>query len=100
MMPSVVPPVPVMPAPAPVKPAPAASVPALPNPARSEADRFERVCLEFEQDAEFHAHPPTRDQIARALVLAKFNKSNPSEWPTRIELVAALKKLFPEFRKR
>ena len=92
--PPVVSPVPVPPVSMPAQP-----VPALPNPPPSEAGRFEQACREFESDREFEKQPPTREQIARALVLAKFNQPNPSELPTHIEVVAALKKLFPEFKK-
>lgn len=100
LVPPAIPPATVPPVPMPVKPAPAAPVPALPNPPPSEAGRFEQACREFESDREFEKQPPTREQIARALVLAKFNQPNPSELPTHIEVVAALKKLFPEFRRR
>ena len=62
------------------------------------AGRFEQAWLEFERDAEFEKNPPTREQIARAWALAEFRRSNPSEWPTHLELVVALRELFREFR--
>ena len=62
------------------------------------AGRLEQAWLEFERDAEFEKNPPTREQIARAWALAEFRKSNPKEWPTHPELVAALRELFQEFR--
>jgi len=62
------------------------------------AERFEQACREFEGDREFEKHPPTREQLARAWALAKFKKTHPSQSPDHSELVAALKKLFPEFK--
>jgi hypothetical protein len=56
--------------------------------------------LEFVHDPEFEKRPPTREQLARAWAMAIFKHSDDSEseWPTHVELVAALKKLFSEFK--
>ena len=87
-----------------VAPAPVPALPA-PNPASApttEAGWFERAGLEFERDREFEKRQPTREQLARAWAWAKFQKADTAqtEWPTHAELVAALKKLFSEFRRR
>lgn len=64
------------------------------------AGRLDKACREFASDPKFEKLQPTREQIARALVAANFNRTAESDWPTHAELVAALKKLFPEFRSR
>jgi hypothetical protein len=51
----------------------------------------------FATDPAFAAHPPTREQVARAWAMANFQKLE-GESPTHAELVATLKKIFPEFR--
>jgi len=65
-----------------------------------ETGRFDLACQEFAGDPEFVKHPPTRDQIGRAWAWANFKNSHPATAPTHAELVDALKKLYPEFKKR
>lgn len=67
---------------------------------RSHPNQLDQACREFENDREFEKTPPTREQVARAMVAAKYRKLNQAETPTHLELVAALKELFPEYRKR
>jgi len=85
-----------------VPPAPASEPPIskLQNPPLPKEAPLEQACREFEADREFEKRQPTREQVARAWALAKFNQSNSSASPTHSELIAALKKLFSEFRKR
>src|ERR1035437_2655535 len=90
-------PVPAPPTPAPTPTPPPVPVPKL-NPPPPAISPFEQACLEFERDRAFEKHPPTREQVARAWALASFRESDTAESPTHQELVAALKKLFPEFR--
>lgn len=59
---------------------------------------LDEVCDEFANDPAFTAHVPTRDQIARAWAWARFQNSEGSKLPTHLEIVAALKKLFPAFK--
>ncbi len=66
----------------------------------SHAGRLDQACGEFASDRDFEKLQPTREQIARALAAAKFKQTSEAEWPTHAELVAALRELFPEFRKR
>jgi hypothetical protein len=89
--------------PAPTKPGPKASaapVPKAKNPPLSYVGRLDQACGEFATDQQFEKNPPTREQVARALASAKFRQTSHFEWPTHAELVAALKDLFPGFRKR
>ncbi len=101
---------PAAPATKPILPAPVAPAP-LPRPTATPASRakhsseslggrLDQACREFASAREFEKLQPTREQIARALVAANFNRTTEAQWPTHAELVAALKKLFPEFRSR
>jgi hypothetical protein len=84
----------------PPAPVPAAPVPTLKNPPPPKEDRFDQACREFAGDQEFEKRPPTREQVARAWALVTFRQTNESERPAHRELVAALKELFPEFKRR
>ena len=89
--------------PALTKPSPKASaapVHKAKNPPLSYVGRLDQACGEFAADRPFEKNPPTREQVARALALAKFRQTSQFEWPTHAELVVALKELFPEFKKR
>jgi hypothetical protein len=95
------PPAPVIPTPSPISlPAPKKPVTTSEPVPTSEAGRFDLACQAFAGDPEFVKWPPTRDQIGRAWAWAKFKNSDSDAAPTHAELVAALKKLFPEFKKR
>jgi hypothetical protein len=59
---------------------------------------LDQAFLEFGNDRAFAGRAPTREQVARAWASAKFKKEDESEPPNHLEVVAALKKLFPEFR--
>lgn len=59
---------------------------------------LEQAFLEFANDRVFAEHPPTREQVARAWAFAKFKKEDEKALPSHLEVVGALKKMFPEFR--
>jgi hypothetical protein len=61
---------------------------------------LDQACRDFENDREFEKLQPTREQIARAMAAANYNRTTDTEWPSHAELVAALKKNFPQFRRR
>jgi hypothetical protein len=58
----------------------------------------EQAFAQFLKDPNFANRTPTREQVARAWSSARFEKEGDRELPTHLEVVAALKKLFPEFR--
>jgi hypothetical protein len=66
--------------------------------AHPEAARFEQACRDLESDPAFATHPPTREQIARAWAWAKFKRTEATGLPSHADLVAALKKLFAEYK--
>jgi hypothetical protein len=59
---------------------------------------LDQAYAEFANDPAFDGRIPTREQVARAFALAIFNQADQSKTPPHSELVAALKKLFREFR--
>jgi len=59
---------------------------------------LDQAVAEFGNDPAFAGRVPNREQVGRAWARAAFQKGDDSEHPTHAELVAALKKLFPEFR--
>ena len=59
---------------------------------------MDQAYAEFGNDPAFAIRPPTREQVARAWAWAKFKNEDPTQLPTHLDVVAALKKLFPEFR--
>jgi len=69
-----------------------------PAPRSTSPAPLEKVINEFGNDAAFVGHQPTREQIARAWAYASFHRVDPSKPATHLELVAAVKKLFPEFK--
>jgi hypothetical protein len=58
----------------------------------------EQAFEKFTKDPNFTSRPPTREQVARAWSFARFQKEHVNDLPNHPEVVAALKKLFPEFR--
>jgi hypothetical protein len=58
----------------------------------------EQAYAEFTKDPNFSGHAPTREQVARAWSFARFQKEHVNDLPNHAEVVAALKKMFPEFR--
>jgi hypothetical protein len=65
---------------------------------QQETTRFEQACRDLEADPAFATRPPTREQIGRAWAWAKFQRSDATGWPSHADLVAALKKLFTEYK--
>jgi hypothetical protein len=59
---------------------------------------LEQSFADFAGDRLFAEHPPTREQVARAWAYARYKKEDENTFPTHLEVVGALKKLFPEFR--
>jgi hypothetical protein len=59
---------------------------------------LDRAVADFGSDPTFAARAPTREQVGRAWAWAIYHKADQSGSPTHPELIAALKKLFPEFR--
>lgn len=74
---------------------PAAAAPA---PKPTAPAPLEKVIAEFGNDAAYAGHQPTREQVARAWAYASFHREDPSKPATHLEVVAALKKLFLEFK--
>jgi hypothetical protein len=67
----------------------------------SERGQFDQACSEILDRWQFRfGDLPTRKQVAKAWELVKSRKSNKTKFPTHSELVAGLRELFSEFKKR
>jgi hypothetical protein len=59
---------------------------------------LDQVCAEFAQDPAFASKLPTREQIARAWAMARYQQAESSKSPAHAAVVAALRKMYLEFK--